>query len=445
MNIGQSMLAVPLFCYMAFVAANYYIIKEGNVQGIILHINMLMDHADMFVKIGLYIWIGMMLKQTFIGELVFRIFKPWRMPPEIMAFVAVVLMAVPTAYTGASGVIIMALGAVVYLELRRAGARRQLALAATAMSGSLGVVLRPCLLVVLIAALNKEVTTNQLFYWGVNVFILTALLFFLISLAGKEGPMRVAPVSEALKPSLAAFKPLIPYVLVFVGMAIVYRLVLDAKLDEFSAPVMLPVIILALLIYEKIWGKPVERPDDHHDDERQTTAEGSIRAATTESTIHIGALLTIMALGAALGGVFEGSHAILGLMGDGGEDSSIWQTLTVLNITLILIGMTMDAFAAVIVVTFAVAQMTYAAGVDPLHFWMIVLVAFELSDLTPPVAVNHLFTRQVVGQEEIDLAVEETRGKSFWRRHERYLLPLAVMISALMIVSYGPIIYQKFF
>lgn len=442
-HLGKAFLSVPLYAYMAFISTNYYIFTHDNPQGMMLFIDKLMDAADMFMKIGLYIWIGMLLKQTFIGELVFRIFKPWKLPPEVLAFVAVVLMAVPTAYTGASGIIVIAMGAVVYSELRRAGARRQLALAATAMTGSLGVVLRPCLLVVIIAALNKEVTTDQMFGWGVKVFLLTSFLFFIISLIGKEGPLKIAPAREALKPSLSAFKPLIPYILVFIGVAMVYAIVFDGYLDEFSAPTILPAIILALVIYEKVWGKPHEDADDYHDNERKLTVEGSVRTATTDTTIHIGALLLIMALGTTVGGVVEDSNIVETIAHSGEGMGSIWQTMTLLNVALILIGMSMDAFAAVILVSGSIAQVAYQQGVEPIHFWMLVLVAFELGYLSPPVAVNHLLTRQVVGEEEAELAVEETRGKSFWRRHERYLLPLAVMTTALLIVSYGPIIYQQ--
>ena len=98
-------------------------------------------------------------------------------------FMQIILLAaaVPTAYTGASGIFVIAAGGIIYHEVRASGGTRQFALAATAMSGSLGVVLRPCLLVVLIAALNKQVTTNGLYHWGFYVFLLTSTLFFLAS------------------------------------------------------------------------------------------------------------------------------------------------------------------------------------------------------------------------------------------------------------------------
>ena len=68
---------------------------------------------------------------------------------------------------------------------------------------------------------------------------------------------------------------------------------------------------------------------------------------------------------------------------------------------------------------------------------MVVLVAFELGYLSPPVALNHLLTRQVVGADEADAALSE--GDTFWYRHERILLPVTVMAVALIIVAFVPL------
>ena len=440
-SISKAFLSIPLYCYMAFVATYFYIFKETNPQGIILNIDKMMDMAGIFTKIGLYIWVGMMLKQTFIGELVFRIFKPWKLPPEILAFVAVLIMAVPTAYTGASGVIIIAMGVVIYSELRRAGARRQLALAATAMSGSLGVVLRPCLLVVLIAALNKEVTTGQLFDWGVKVFVLTSFMFFVISLIAKQGSLKIEPVSRALSPSLQAFIPIFPYAAVFGLTTLFYAIVMDAHLDEFSAPTILPVIVLLMLIYEKVFSTNTIKDEEFADTEREVEVEPAIRKATTSSIVHIGALLLLMALSLSAGGVIEDSHIIQGFTENADLFGNDWQTMAILLVALVIIGMCMDPFGAVVLVSGTIAQVAYQNGIEPIHFWMVTLVAFELGYLSPPVAVNHLLTRQVVGEEEVELAAKEVIGKPFWFRHEKILLPLTVMGVSLLIVAFAPLFY----
>ena len=66
---------------------------------------------------------------------------------------------------------------------------------------------------------------------------------------------------------------------------------------------------------------------------------------------------------------------------------------------------------------------------------MMVLVAFELGYLTPPVAINHLLARQVIGPEA---AVEEDETEGFWARTEHIWLPMLVMSVALLLVAFVP-------
>jgi len=71
-------------------------------------------------------------------------------------------------------------------------------------------------------------------------------------------------------------------------------------------------------------------------------------------------------------------------------------------------------------------------------------VAFELGYLLPPVALNQLLTRQVVGEAEIDKSDAEVAGAGFYRRYERWILPCVVMSLSLAIVAYGPLMVQHF-
>jgi len=382
------------------------------------------------LSIPLYIYMGL-----FVGIYFFLIEGHWAGPvmsPELLAVVAIIVMAVPTAYTGASGIIIIAMGTIVYEELRHAGARRQLALAATAMTGSAGVVLRPCLLVVLIAALNKEVVTDQLFSWGLKTFLTTTCVFFVFALLTKREKLHIASIKEAYKPFLHALAPLMPYALIVLSIYLGYDYLLNVSMDEFSAPVILPVMILGLIIYEKLFVRLVLVASPEKDAHK---FEYTIRKATSESTAHIGALLLLMGLSFALGGVIERSGVLSNI-----PDSfaSIWMTLGFLIVVLVAIGMIMDPFGAVVLVSGTVAQIAYNNGINPIHFWMITLVSFELGYLTPPVALNHLLTRQMVGYEETAKAALE--GDSFWYRHEKILLPLATMGTTLLLVAIVPVL-----
>ncbi len=442
----KAQLAVPLYASMCIISGAYFI-SNGHAAGIGIYLNQMMELSQLFLNVGLYVWIGMLVKRTKMAQAVFDIFRPWKLPPEMLAVVVVVIAAVPTAYTGASGIFVIAIGGLIYNELRRAGARRQLALAATAMSGSMGVVLRPCLLVVIIAALNKEVTTDQLFGWGLNVFLLTAVLFAVIAMLTKQTEISLEKASVAWPETKKALWKLVPYG-VLIGLTLAfYALFLNAYLDEFSAPFILPVMLLVVLIYERLSQEKLGRAQmniDHIENRLEESwkdlktgndsIEKTLREATTETTGHIGALLMLMGLSVSIGGVVERSH-LMDLVP--GSFESVWLAMGLLVAILVVIGMIMDPYGAVILVSATIASIAYDSGIDPVHFWMVTLVAFELGYLSPPVALNHLLTRQVVGEREVALASQE--GHNFWYRNEKFLLPLTVMGIALIIVAFLPL------
>jgi len=103
----------------------------------------------------------------------------------------------------------------------------------------------------------------------------------------------------------------------------------------------------------------------------------------------------------------------------------------------------MDPYGAVVLVTGTVAQIAYKNGINPIHFWMMALVAFEVGYLSPPVALNQLLSRQAVGQKEVAKGALE--GDSFWYRHEKTLLPLVTMGTTLLLVSIVPILVGLYF
>jgi TRAP-type C4-dicarboxylate transport system permease large subunit len=447
----KAQLAVPLYASMAVGTGTYFIIT-GHPAGVAIHLNQMMEMSQLFLNVGLYVWIGMLLKRTEMTQKVFNIFRPFNLAPEVFAIVLVALAALPTAYTGGSGIFIIAVGGLIYLELRRAGTRRQLALAATAMSGSLGVVLRPCLLVVIVAALNNEVTTDQLFGWGVKVFFLTTLLFSVYALVTRKSTGNTATLNgQAWGEFVQALKPLIPYVIIISVVLALYGIFLDAYLDEFSAPIILPVLLLVILAYERIAQEKAvlkrenlnvdyveKRLSSSYDDLKhgRDSMEKTLRESTSEAIVHIGALLMLMGMSMSLGGVVERAELMSHIPA---EFSSIWMAMLVLVSILVVIGMIMDPYGAVVLVSVSIAGIAYQAGIDPVHFWMVTLVAFELGYLSPPVALNHLLTRQVVGEEEVRLSKEEVVGENFWYRNEKILLPLVTMATALLMVAFIPL------
>jgi TRAP-type C4-dicarboxylate transport system permease large subunit len=434
-SIWKALLSIPIHSIMLLAACLQFFIAEGHFPGIAIYFTQIFQLTNLHLAIGLYILVGMLLKETLVGAKLFDILKPWHLPPEFLAFIAIAMLAFPTAYTGASGIIIIAMGAVVYQEMRRVGTRRQLSLAVTAMTGS-GVVLRPCLLVVGIAILNKEVVTDELFHWGFKVFLLSMVVFAVFAMITRKDPIKLTPASVALKPSLSNAVHFLPYIAILAAVLLSYEFLLDAQLDEFTAPVILPVIVIAILWFERSFS--------HDFIERNKTAKASptlskaFTTAVDNSAIQIGALLMLMACSFTVGGMIERAGGTLVIPEAFG---SIYLTMAFLIVFLIFIGMVMDPFGALILVTGTIAPVAYANGIHPIHFWMTCLMAFELGYLSPPVSLNHLLTRQVVGDEEVELALKE--GDSFYYRHERLLLPLMVMGTTLVIVAFVPLYYMS--
>lgn len=76
----KAQLAVPLYASMAIIAGTYFILN-GHVAGIGIYLNQMMELSQLFLNVGLYVWIGMLLKRTRLAEAVFDVFRPWGLPP----------------------------------------------------------------------------------------------------------------------------------------------------------------------------------------------------------------------------------------------------------------------------------------------------------------------------------------------------------------------------
>lgn len=429
-SVARGFMVVPLFAYMAIGSGIYFVLIEQHFSGQAIYLHKFLQVPSVYLGIGLYIWAGMLFSLTRFARLTFGVLRPLGLPPVLLAWLVVVLAAVPTAYSGASGIFVLAAGAVIFTQLRDAGATSRISLAATAMSGSLGVVLAPCLVVVLIATLNNEVTTAELFNSGLYVFALSAVLALLGFLWRNDQPFRMPELGKAGPEIGGALLRLLPFVGIGAAVILFYAFILGTGVTEHTAMYVLPAVLLAVVIYDRVYAPAqlggVQVP------EPQERLWKPLVSATAESSEHIGALLMLMTASICLGGVVERTELMeLFPASLGGP----YLTMAVLVIVMVLVGMTMDALGAVVLVSVSVASLAYDAGISAVHFWMMVLVAFELGYLTPPVALNHLLARQVIGEPS---HVEDDDTEGFWARHEHIWLPMLIMAVALVIVAFLP-------
>jgi hypothetical protein len=119
----EDLLSIPLFAIMALISGIYFF-SVGHFAGLGIELTKLTEHSILYVNVALYVWVGMLLKQSPLASQIFGILRPWKFAPALLAGLVVVGAAVPTAYSGASGIFVIAAGALIYDELRKVGARR---------------------------------------------------------------------------------------------------------------------------------------------------------------------------------------------------------------------------------------------------------------------------------------------------------------------------------
>jgi len=508
---AKALLGVPLYAYMAIICTIYFLVSL-HPTGVAIYLNKISENASSYTNVALYVFSGMILKNTTIADKFLSIIRPWKLSPELLVFCIVLLSAIPTAYSGASGIFVIAAGAIIYKEFKKSGVRDSLALAGTAMSGSMGIVLSPCLLVVIIAALCKDVTTPQLYSAGLSVFFVNIFVFACVLLFTHKDKLSCENPFKAFPAMLKNCVPVLPHIAIGAVVIIFFEFGLGATFNEYSVPYILPFMLICMLIYDRITERraynkalatanaaPVEAAGEKSV-EAETSSESSKElasdaveskaeveskeasaesskaadnqvaalskeAAQTDSSKEAqlpaeppqgigralldsadgtanasGALLTLMGLSVCLGGILDRAD-MASLFPE--KFSSKFVAMGVLVVILVIIGMIMDPYGAVILVSATMTQIAPQNGIDIVQFWLVVLCAFELGYLTPPVALNQLLTRQVVGEKGYEYEESLNRPKNFWYRHERILLPVTVKGIVLLLVAFMPLIINE--
>ena len=438
-GLGGLLLGIPLYAYMAILCGLYFLVFEQHFAGVATYMNQMTEHANLYTNVALYVFCGMMLKNTDIADKFLAILRPFKLSPELLVFVIVLLSALPTAYSGASGIFVIAAGAIIYRELKQTKTRDGLALAGTAMSGSMGIVLSPCLLVVIVAALNNNVTTDELFSAGLSVFFVNIFVFAIVLFTTKQGRISFENPIKAMPEVGRAIVGVLPYIAIGAAVLLFMRYGFGAAFDEYKAPVLLPFMLLVLLVYDRTMARRAWRRMPEA--ERPKTAPHGIGRSLFDSvnstSIHSGGLLSLMTLSVCIGGIIDRAN-LNALLPQ--HFSSPFIAMALLFVILVTIGMLMAPYGAVILVSATLTQIAASNGIAPIHFWVTVLCAFELGYLTPPVALNQLLTRQVVGESAYAYERATDRPKNFWYRHERILLPVAVKGIVLLLVAFMPLI-----
>jgi TRAP-type C4-dicarboxylate transport system permease large subunit len=211
---------------------------------------------------------------------------------------------------------------------------------------------------------------------------------------------------------------------------VLYGVAFKTTVNEHTAALVLPVVLLAMVAWDRLGAGRADLP---------APARGlwpALTSATGESSHHVGALLLLMCGSVGLGGVVERAEVMALVPASFG---SIWLAMSVIVVVMVLVGMTMDPLGAVVLVSITIARVADDNGIAPVHFWMVVLVGFELGYLTPPVALNQLLARSVIGPEAEVESVDPKEG--FFERYSHVIVPCGVMATALVIVAFVPLLF----
>jgi tripartite ATP-independent transporter DctM subunit len=288
--------------------------------------------------------------------------------PAGTAVAAVAACAFFTAVTGASGVTILALGGLLLPILIQEGYPRRFAIGLLTASGSIGLLFPPSLPVILYG-IRSEQPIEDLFLAGVvpGILIVAGVAAFSAFRGQRAG---VARTPFDAKQTLAAvwkakwdlFLPVFVLMSLLAGMA---------TLVEAAALTAAYAIFIEVVVHRTL--KPT----------RDTVR------IFMETAILMGALLFILGSALGLTGYMVGEE-IPTLVTEWVQESVHSRVLFLftLNVLLLVTGMLLDIFSAIIIIVPLIIPLGEAFGVHPIHLGIIFLCNLELGYLTPPVGLN---------------------------------------------------------
>ena len=366
--LASLLLGMPVFAAMAGLAALLFWKDQVPVSAVTAEIYRLVASPTL-PAIPLLTATGFVLAETRAAERLVRFFRAlfgW-MPGGVAVLVAAVC-ALFTAFTGGSGVTIIALGGLVLPILLRDGYPERFSLGLVTASGSLGLLFPPSLPVILYSVVAK-VPADQLFIGGLIPGFLLLLLVAAWGLVvgGRVGADRQAfSGRELLAAALGAgwelSVPVVMIVLFATGIA---------SLLETAAFALAYTVCFACFVQRDLsFGRDLPR-------------------VMTKAAALVGAVLILLASALGLTSWLVDAQipdALLAWVQ--AHVSSPVVFLLVLNLVLLVLGSVLEIFSAIVVLTPLVVPLGAAFGIHPIHLGVIFLANLELGFLFPPVGLN---------------------------------------------------------
>jgi tripartite ATP-independent transporter DctM subunit len=287
--------------------------------------------------------------------------------PGGLAIVCLVASAIFTTFTGGSGVTIVAIGGLLFPALLQERYRERFSLGLVTTGGSLGVLFPPSVPVILygvVGGVDIEGLFIAALVPGLITVVALAAYSALVGLRTKL-PRTSFDGRVALQVLwMAKWEAVLPIVLVG-GLAGGML-----RIHEAAAFTALYVLVVELFVYKDI---------------RLADVPGIVR----ECVVLVGAILIILATAIGLTAYLIQANvpqSILAAMQTFVGSKTTF--LLVLNIFLLVVGMTMDIFSAIVVVVPLIVPIANHFDMNPYHLGAIFLLNLEIGYLTPPFGLN---------------------------------------------------------
>ncbi len=285
-----------------------------------------------------------------------------------LAIVTLVTCALFTSFTGASGVTIIALGGILYPILLKEKYPEKFSMGLVTASGSIGLLFPPSLPVILYG-LVTQTSIDQLFVAGLipGILFILVLSFYSVKTGVTE---RIPKIPFTWKNVRTAVKDAVWEIpLPFLVVGGIYGGWFTAT--EAAAVTAFYVFVVEVFVY------------------RDLHIFRDVPRVIKQSMVLVGAEMAILGVAFALTGYFVDQQIPQQLF------QLIQSTITsrtsfllVLNGFLLLVGMTMEMFPAILVVVPLILPVAKEFNVDPLHLGIIFLTNMEVAYLTPPFGLN---------------------------------------------------------
>jgi len=296
--------------------------------------------------------------------------------PGGLATVAVVASAVFTVLTGGSGVTIIAIGGLLYPALRKAGYSEKFSLGLVTTSGSVGLLLPyslPLLVYSLVAHVDYVEVFKAVLVPGLLVIVLLAA--YSAWVGTRERIVREPPQLSKMAAALWDLKwELGIPVLLAGGLATGLT-----SIDEAAALVAFYTVAIEFFVYRDL-----------------SLRRDLIRIAKASMSLA-GAIILILSMANALMNYVVDQHvpaAVLDFMTKAGI-RHMWQFLIVMNVFLLVLGMLMEGFSAILVgvplilpFVAKLGNMNPAEKMSPFQLAMIFLLNLEIAYCMPPLGLN---------------------------------------------------------